>query len=163
MVVSLTERRKVLHSVSVATCINYQNNNSLLYLFLGTYSVQNASFSPLPDASVMNVTCYFATNAFASACMAWFESTSLGLAFNGTVNHTHGSLNSSGNVTIPPKVLQHSGVSHIIFDVKVFDVDTNGNTAEKPAYEETVRVELNNAEPNPDTSTHATGDNYYTI
>ena len=110
----------------------------------------------------MNVTCYFATNAFASACVAQFENASLGLAFNGTVDHTHGSLNSSGNVTVPQAVFQQ-GEGHVAFDVKVFGVDENGNIAEKPAFEKNGALEVvtNEAERNSDTSTHATGEKHY--
>ena len=110
----------------------------------------------------MNFTCYFATNAFASACVAQFENASLGLAFNGTVDHPHGSLNSSGNVTVPQAVLQQ-GEGHVVFDVKVFDVDENGNIAEKPAFEKNGALEVatNETETNSDTSTHATGEKHY--
>ena len=93
--------------------------------------------------------------------MAQFENAPLGLAFNGTVDHSQGLLNSSGNVTIPPEVFQQEE-SHVTFDVKVFDVDENGTIAEKPAIEKTgaLEVVLNGAEP-PDTSTHTRGEKYY--
>ena len=109
----------------------------------------------------MNVTCLFAINAFASACMAHFENASLGLSFNGTVNHTHGSKESSGNVTISQEVFQQ-GESCVAFDVKVFDVDEDGNVAKKPAIEKygalEVVIHVNDAEPNPDSPTPTTGE-----
>ena len=133
-----------------------------MYHFSGTHSVQDAAFSHLPSASIVNVTCSFATNAFASACMARFENTSLGLAFNGTVDHPQGSIDSSGNITIPREIFQRRE-SRVTFDVKVFDVDEDGNIAEKPAFERNGALELvlNETEPNPDSSTHATGEKYY--
>ena len=132
--------------------------------FPGTHSVQAATFSHLPSTNIVNVTCYFATNAFASACMAQFENASLGLAFNGTADHPHRSKNSYGNVTIPPEVFQ-LGESHVTFDVKVFDVDENGTIADEPAIEENGSLELvlNDAEPFPDTSTHVTGEKYFLL
>ena len=131
-----------------------------MYLFSGTHSVQDAAFSQLPSDNIVNVTCYFATNAFASACMAQFENASLGLTFNGTVDHLHGLLNSYGNVTVPTKIFPR-GETNITFDVKVFDVDKVGSIANEPAFEQNGALKLVLFEPIPDPTTHATGEQYY--
>ena len=131
----------------------------------GTHSVQNANFEHLTRTNSVNVTCFFAINAPASACMALFENSSFGLTFNGTVPHPPGSLLSSGFVSIPSRIY-HSrvtqGLSSVVFDVDIYDIydmDFEGNITASLAFRqrEVLEIELDIAEPNPTTATYFTG------
>ena len=115
------------------------------FFFAGTFSVQSANISYLTSSSSMIVTCLFAINAPASACMAVFESSSFGLSFNGIVSHSPGSLASSGVVGIPQRVFQQGvkqGLTSAVFDVKVFDVNVNGKIDDWPAFEQREALEV---------------------
>ena len=112
----------------------------------------------------MNVTCYFATNAPASACMVMFDNTSFGLRFNGSVHRPPSSLLSSGVINIPQAILQYGvmqELSSIVFDVKVFDVNMDGDITDLPAFEqvEALQVEIDDMQPNPVTSSRFMGKN----
>ena len=116
-----------------------------LHLFSGTYSVQSAKITHLTGTSNVEVTCSFAINAPAAACMAFFENSVFGLKFHGIILHSPGSMLSSGIVEIPQEVLQEGvmqGLSSIVFNVKVFDVNMNGLIEDWPSVEQRQALEV---------------------
>ena len=128
----------------------------------GTFSVQSANISHPTGTNNVEVTCFFATNSPASACMALFENASFGLSFNGSIPHPPGSLLSFAIVDIPQRVLQQGVMqmlSSVVFDVKVFDVYMNRDITDRPAFEQTeaLVVELDEVEPTLVESTRIVG------
>ena len=103
--------------------------------FSGTYSVQSATFDYLNNR--VNATCIFAINATASACWILFINSSLGLAFDGLIQHFLS--RSTGLIDVPKTVLQHEVVQQlgsVVFDAKVYDMSIDGNVTDFPAFEQ---------------------------
>ena len=85
----------------------------------------------------MNVTCIFAVNAPASACQVVFINSSLGIAFDGLIQHLVS--HSTGLIDVPKTILQDEVVQQlgsVVFDAKVYDMSMDGNVTDYPAFEQ---------------------------
>ena len=101
----------------------------------------------------MNVTCIFAINAPASACWVVFINSSLGLTFNGSVQHLLSQ--SSGVIIIPQLVLQHKvlqQLGRVTFNATVYDMSMDGNVTDHPAFEQEEALVIEALLPIPDLS-----------
>ena len=100
--------------------------------------------------------------------MALFDNSSFGLRFNGTIPHPLGSPFSFTIIDIPQEVLQLGvlqGLSSVVFDMKVFDVNMNGDLIDRPAFEqaEVLEVELDEVELNPMVTSHIVGEKMHLL
>ena len=119
--------------------------------FSGTYSVQSAKFENLTNS--VNVTCIFAINATASACWIVFINSSLGLTFDGLIQHFLPM--STGLIDIPKTISQHEVVQQlgsVAFDAKVYDMSVDGNVTGYPAFEQGQAFVVETIPLNPDLS-----------
>ena len=132
-----------------------------VFPFSGTYSVQFAKFDYLINS--VNATCIFAINAPASACWIVFINSSLGLTFDGLIQH---SLHQpAGLIPVPKTVLQHEllqELGKVVFDAKVYDMNMNENGADLdyPAFEQEEALVIEAMPPSPDHSPSIIGNKY---
>ena len=106
---------------------------------------------------MVEVTCFFAVRTSVTSCVVVFESSFLGLSFNGTIQRSVNlSLSSTGYIDIPQEIFQHGYLSAAVFGAKVYAANKNGNIILGPAFEQMEALEIQSDQEEPSATSTTT-------